>query len=83
MTLEILYFAWVRERIGLPREKIQTDAATVADLVAELRAREERYALAFADTTALRVAIDQELRDFDAPLAGAREVAFFPPMTGG
>ncbi len=83
MTLEILYFAWVRERIGLPREKIQTEAATVADLVAELRAREERYALAFADTTALRVAIDQELRDFDAPLAGAREVAFFPPMTGG
>jgi molybdopterin synthase sulfur carrier subunit len=55
----------------------------VADLVAELRAREERYAAAFADTSALRVALDQELADFDAPLAGVREVAFFPPMTGG
>jgi sulfur-carrier protein len=55
----------------------------VADLVDELRAREERYALAFADLTALRVAVDQELSDFDAPLAGVREVAFFPPMTGG
>lgn len=83
MTLDILYFAWVRERIGLPRETIQTNAVTVEELVAELCCREERYALAFADTTALRVAIDQDLRDFDAPLAGAREVAFFPPMTGG
>ena len=73
----------MRERIGLPRERIDTAAATVADLVAELSAREERYAAAFADTSALRVAVDQELTDFDAPLAGAREVAFFPPMTGG
>ena len=56
---------------------------TVTDLVAELSAREDRYSVAFADVTALRVAIDQELVDFDAPLAGAREVAFFPPMTGG
>lgn len=83
MTLDILYFAWVRERIGLPRETLETQAATVADLVAELSAREDRYAAAFADTSALRVAIDQTLTDFDAPLAGAREVAFFPPMTGG
>lgn len=81
--MDILYFAWVRERIGQPRERVETDAATVADLVEELRAREDRYALAFADLSALRVAIDQELSDFDAPLAGAREVAFFPPMTGG
>jgi len=51
--------------------------------VAELSAREERYAAAFADISALRVALDQELSDFDAPLAGVREVAFFPPMTGG
>ena len=49
----------------------------------ELRAREERYAVAFADLASLRVALDQELADFDAPLAGVREVAFFPPMTGG
>lgn len=81
--IDVLYFAWVRERIGIPKEQVTTDAATVQDLVTELMAREERYAVAFADTSALRVAIDQELTDFDAPLAGAREVAFFPPMTGG
>jgi molybdopterin synthase sulfur carrier subunit len=81
--MDVLYFAWVRERIGLPREAIKTDAVTVKDLVAELRAREERYAVAFEDLSALRVALDQELSDFDAPLAGVREVAFFPPMTGG
>lgn len=81
--IEVLYFAWVRERIGLPREKVETSAATVADLVAELTAREDRYAAAFADISALRVALDQELADFDAPLTGVREVAFFPPMTGG
>lgn len=83
MTLEILYFAWLRERIGLARETVETDARTVTELVSELRAREERYALAFSDLGAVRVAIDQDLRDFDAELAGAREVAFFPPMTGG
>jgi molybdopterin synthase sulfur carrier subunit len=81
--MDILYFAWVRERIGLPREIVDTKAATVRDLVDELRAREDRYAAAFADLSALRVAVDQELADFDAPLAGVREIAFFPPMTGG
>ncbi len=82
-SLNVLYFAWVRERIGLPVEDVTTSAATVADLVEELRGREERYAAAFADTSALRVALDQELAEFDAPLSGVREVAFFPPMTGG
>ncbi|MGB0497092.1 MAG: molybdopterin converting factor subunit 1 [Rubricella sp.] len=81
--MRVLYFAWVRERIGVPSEDIETGARTVADLVAELRAREERYDAAFADIRALRVALDQEAADFDAPLAGVREVAFFPPMTGG
>jgi molybdopterin synthase sulfur carrier subunit len=81
--IDVLYFAWVRERIGLSSERVATDAATVADLVAELRAREDRYAVAFADISALRVALDQELSSFDAPLTGVREVAFFPPMTGG
>lgn len=81
--IDVLYFAWVRERIGLPKEKLDTEAATVSALIDELRAREERYAMAFSDLSALRVAVDQELTDFDAPLAGAREVAFFPPMTGG
>jgi sulfur-carrier protein len=83
VKLTVLYFAWVRERIGLPREDVETEAATVADLVAELRGREERYALAFSDLSSLRVAVDQELTEFDAPLKGVREVAFFPPMTGG
>ncbi len=81
--MNVVYFAWVRERIGLPREMVETDAATVNDLIAELTAREERYAAAFADISALRVALDQELSEFDASLAGVREVAFFPPMTGG
>ncbi|MEP3442011.1 MAG: molybdopterin converting factor subunit 1 [Sulfitobacter sp.] len=81
--MDVVYFAWVRERIGLPREVVDTQATTVAGLVDELRAREERYALAFEDISALRVALDQELSDFDASLAGVREVAFFPPMTGG
>ena len=81
--IEILYFAWVRERIGLPREKIETTATTVAELIEELRAREERYDLAFSDLKSLRVALDQELSSFEASLAGVREVAFFPPMTGG
>lgn len=83
MTLTVLYFAWLRERVGLPSEAVETGADTVAGLVEELRAREERYAAAFADMAAVRVAVDQELADLSAPLAGVREVAFFPPMTGG
>ncbi|SPH20027.1 Molybdopterin synthase sulfur carrier subunit [Ascidiaceihabitans donghaensis] len=81
--MDILYFAWVRERIGRPRETLDTNAATVAELVEELKSREDRYAAAFSDLSALRVAVNQELTDFDASLEGAREVAFFPPMTGG
>lgn len=83
MKLDVVYFAWVRERIGVPREVVETDAVTVADLVTELRGREDRYDLAFSDVSAVRVALDQTLADFDAPLADVREVAFFPPMTGG
>ena len=81
--IDVLYFAWLRERIGLGRERVATEAATVAGLVDELRAREERYAVAFADLSSVRVSVDQELADWDAPLEGVREVAFFPPMTGG
>jgi molybdopterin synthase sulfur carrier subunit len=81
--MDVLYFAWVRERIGVPKERIETGATTVAELVDELKAREPRYEAAFADLSALRVAVDQELADFDAGLAGVSEVAFFPPMTGG
>jgi molybdopterin synthase sulfur carrier subunit len=81
--MDVLYFAWVRERIGHPKDRVDSAPATVMDLVEELRAREDRYAAAFSDLTALRVAVEQELRDCVAPLTGAREVAFFPPMTGG
>lgn len=83
MQLDVLYFAWLRERIGLPRERIETDAATVADLIAQLAAMDDWHAAAFADMTSVRCAVDQELASLDAPLAHAREVAFFPPMTGG
>ncbi|MBC7478770.1 MAG: molybdopterin converting factor subunit 1 [Pseudorhodobacter sp.] len=81
--IDILYFAWLRERIGVPRERIETSAATVRDLIAELVVLDDGHALAFADMTSLRVALDQQLSDFDAALSGVREVAFFPPMTGG
>ncbi len=83
MTIEVLYFAWLRERLGLGRESIETKAETVADLIAELKAREERYAMVFDDLSAIRVAVDQELTNLEAPLENVREVAFFPPMTGG
>jgi molybdopterin synthase sulfur carrier subunit len=83
MTIDVLYFAWLRERIGHPKDQIETTADTVAELVEELRRRDARYVEAFQDISSVRVAVDQELKGFDAPLSGAREVAFFPPMTGG
>lgn len=82
-TVRVRYFAWLRERVGESSETVETGAVTVQELVDELSAREERYALAFADLSAVRVAVDEELADLTAPLAGAREIAFFPPMTGG
>ena len=81
--IDVLYFAWLRERIGEPKEAIETEAETVAELVEELKARSEAHALAFSDMSAVRVAVDQELVEMDAPIGQAREVAFFPPMTGG
>jgi molybdopterin synthase sulfur carrier subunit len=81
--IDVLYFAWLRERIGAPKEAIETEAATVADLVEELKARSDAHALAFSDMSAVRVAVDQDLTEMTASLEGAREVAFFPPMTGG
>lgn len=81
--LNVLYFAWVRERIGVAKEQVLTDAGTVDALIAELSKREERYQLAFQDMNVVRVAIDQVLVPLDASLDGANEVAFFPPMTGG
>jgi sulfur-carrier protein len=81
--ITVVYFAWLRERIGQGREQVETQAKTVAELVEQLRGIDSYHAAAFADTRAVRVAVDQVLTDFDAPIAGAKEVAFFPPMTGG
>lgn len=83
MTLTILYFAAARERVGTGREEVTTDAATLGDLMTELAAKSDRHAALFAEAETLRHAVDQELATADTPLAGAREVAFFPPMTGG
>ncbi|WP_122072758.1 MoaD/ThiS family protein [Pseudophaeobacter sp. EL27] len=80
---DVIYFAWVRERIGLPSEKVESCASKVSDLITELSGREPRYAAAFADRSALRVALVQDLSHFEASLEGVREVALFPPMTGG
>lgn len=81
--IEVLYFAWLREHIGLPRERVESQAATVSELIEELKAREGGYAMAFADLSSVRVALDQQLSVFEASLQDVREVAFFPPMTGG
>ncbi|MEM7440067.1 MAG: molybdopterin converting factor subunit 1 [Pseudomonadota bacterium] len=81
--MTVLYFAWFRERIGVPKEEVETKATTVAELIDDLRARDDRHAAAFADLEGIKVAVNQKVQPFDASLAGAQEVAFFPPMTGG
>ena len=82
--MKVMYFAWLREKTAVSREDVDAGGlATVADLVEALRAKGDRHAAAFEDVSAVRVAVDQKVVDFDAPLDGAREVAFFPPMTGG
>ena len=83
--MKLRYFAWVRERIGHDEEEISLpdDIADVAGLMTWLAGRDEGYAAAFAEPGIIRAALDQTHVDHDAPLAGAREVAFFPPMTGG
>ena len=83
--MKLLYFAWVRERIGKPEEEIDPPASvrTVGDLVAWLSGRGEEYAHAFENARVIRAAIDRNHVPPDAAIAGAREIAFFPPMTGG
>ena len=85
MTVKVRYFAWVRERVGHAEEDIELppDVASVADLIAWLSQRDEGYAAAFAEPTVIRAALDREHVEHDTALSGAREVAFFPPMTGG
>jgi molybdopterin synthase sulfur carrier subunit len=83
--VKILYFAWVRERIGKPEEEIELPASvrTVAELIEWLRGRGEEYAQAFENPRVFRAAIDRAHVKAEARLAGAGEIAFFPPMTGG
>ncbi|MGX5735099.1 molybdopterin converting factor subunit 1 [Bosea thiooxidans] len=83
--VRIVYFAWVRERVGLPEETldIPADLATVAELVRWLKARGEGYQEAFANEAVVRAALDHVHAKPNAPLGNAREIAFFPPMTGG
>ena len=82
--MKILDFSWLRERIGVPSENIETSALTVNELLSELILSDMRYKEAFSNPVSLRVAIDQELaNDFSASIVGASEIAFFPPMTGG
>ena len=84
-TVKLVYFAWVRERVGIADETldIPTDLATVTDLVRWLKARGENYEAAFAKEAVVRAALDQVHAKPQSPLGNAREIAFFPPMTGG
>ena len=83
--MKAVYFAWVRERIGKPEEEIAPPAevATVGELITWLSGRGEEYAYAFEKPNVIRAAIDRKHVKHDAAIAEAREVAFFPPMTGG
>ena len=83
--MKLKYFAWVRERIGKAEEMVEPPASvrTIDDLIQWLSARDEGYAYAFEKPKVIRAAIDHTHVKPDAAIAGAREVAFFPPMTGG
>jgi molybdopterin synthase sulfur carrier subunit len=83
--MKVLYFAWVRERIGKAEEALDPPptVATVAELIGWLSQRGEEYAHAFEKPKVIRAAIDQAHVKSEAAIAGAREIAFFPPMTGG
>ncbi|QFU17280.1 molybdopterin converting factor subunit 1 [Microvirga thermotolerans] len=83
--MRLVYFAWVRERIGRTDEEVEVPegVATVADLVRWLKSRGEEYEYAFENEAVVRAAVDRVHAGPDRPIAGAREIAFFPPMTGG
>ncbi|MFM9828551.1 MAG: molybdopterin converting factor subunit 1 [Sphingomonas sp.] len=85
MALQLLYFSWVREAIGTGHEQVELPPGvdTVAALVAWLAASSDGHARAFADRSKLRAAVDQVFVPLTAPIAGAREIALFPPVTGG
>jgi molybdopterin synthase sulfur carrier subunit len=84
-VVKLLYFAWVRERVGKPEEDVEVPSGivTIGELINWLARRGEPYAHAFENPTVIRAAIDRAHVKSDATIAGAREIAFFPPMTGG
>jgi molybdopterin synthase sulfur carrier subunit len=83
--MRLLYFAWVRERVGVSEEEVDPPATvvSVADLIDWLSTRSAGHADAFADRARLRAALDQDFVPLETPIDGAREVAIFPPVTGG
>jgi len=83
--MKLCYFAWVRERIGKAEEEIALpgNVTTIAELVLWLASRGDEYAYAFENPKVIRAAIDRSHVKSDAAIQGAREIAFFPPMTGG
>ena len=81
--IKILYFSWVREKLGIAEEQFDTKANNINELINELRSKDEKYKLAFDDLDTIRIAVDQKLVDLEYPLTNISEVAFFPPMTGG
>jgi len=83
--VRLLYFAWVRERLGKAEEQVEPPAGigTVGELMAWLAKRDEQYAYAFENAKVIRAAIDHRHVRADTPIAGANEIAFFPTMTGG
>ena len=83
--MRVRYFAWVRERVGLAEEEIEIPAGveTVRDLMTWLAVRDEGYGAAFAQPDVIRAALDHAHVQHDALLSQGRELAFFPPMTGG
>ena len=82
--MKILYFSWLREKIGVPFEELEVQSENVNDLIKELIRTDQKYALAFEDIKSIRVAVDQKLiQNLNVSIKDVKEVAFFPPMTGG
>jgi molybdopterin synthase sulfur carrier subunit len=83
--MKVIYFAWIRERVGKAEEEIDPPASvrTIGELVQWLKGRGEEYAYAFENQTVVRAAVDRVHVRSETKIAGAREIALFPPMTGG
>lgn len=85
MGLRILYFSWIKEKVGVGEETVSPphDVTTVADLMEWLKTQSPAHAQALADSDQIRVAVDQVHSPYDLQIAGKTEIAFFPPVTGG